>query len=114
MIGSDITQPQRCCAETCLEAVNCALALSQQASAAPLVQREVGRLLVSLAQHGTPASAVTGFQRVLGAGVPVPEDAVRDCVRALAQRDDLCCAALRQTAAVAGFGCATSVCCVIA
>lgn len=94
--------------------MNCALALSQQASAAPIVQREVGRLLVSLAQHGTPASAVTGFQRVLGAGLPVPEDSVRDCVRELARRDDQCCAVLRQTAAVAGFGCATSICFVIA
>lgn len=91
-------------AELCGEAVPWVLALPHAATDAPAVQQDIGRLLIFLAQCDTPARAVAAFQLVLGAGIRVSAACVAEGVSLLAARDASCCAALRQTAAVAGFG----------
>lgn len=88
-----------------MEALAQVHALSAAACASPPLQRDIGHLLIFLARHGPPAHAVTAFQSVLAAGVPVSPAVVSECVLALAWRDALCYVSLRQTAAAAGFVC---------
>lgn len=91
------------CADLSAEALPWVLSLSSSSLADPIVQRDVSLLLVSIAQLSSPPQAVTAFQCVLGAGIRLPAGCVAESVRVLSWRDAACCAALRQTAAVAGY-----------